>query len=218
MTLKGWLLLKKGVWQHTAWQLHENWCVNSALVDRENPWSHQSATLLVSPLTQIEFMGDTCRMFPHPRSYYKTIKCFILTADLLSVCTRHVKWALLYIFIICKDEKHFYKIFFFSFFHLVRQMLMVSIIFETAANVFPSLDVWGGSVIFHLITDQSVTEPCLEPWTTLGHIPARHLLSWREETFCLFFRLINSTLSSKNGKEISTLLRLHFLFYAFSWV
>lgn len=108
--------MKKGVWRHTAWQLHENWCVNSALVDRENSWSHQSATLLVSPLTQIEFMGDTCRMFPHPRSYYKTIKCFIFTADLLSVRTRHVKWALSYVFIICKDEKHFYKIFFFFFF------------------------------------------------------------------------------------------------------
>lgn len=112
------ITLEKGVWWHTAWQLHENWCVNSALVDRENSWSHQSATLLVSPLTQIEFMGDTCTMFPHPRSYYKTIKCFIFTTDLLSVRTRHVKWDLLYIFIICRHAKHFSKIFFFLFFIL----------------------------------------------------------------------------------------------------
>lgn len=174
-TLKGWLILKKGVWRHTTWQKHEGWCVwTPLLLTRRDSWSHQSATLLVSQLTQIEFMGDTCRMFPSQNCITKQSKdsssqqiyCRVYQTCKMgpAIYLKYLQW-----------PETFFNL------YLVRQMLTLSIISATVA-VFPSLCVWGGCVIFLLITDQSVTEPCLEQWAALGHVPARHFLSWLQET------------------------------------
>lgn len=71
--------MKSGVW-------------TPPLLSRRHPWRHQSASPLMSQLTQIEFTGDTCGTFCLPRSYYKNNRMLHLPGRFTGVCGRPVKW------------------------------------------------------------------------------------------------------------------------------
>lgn len=112
--------MKSGVW-------------TPPLLSRRHPWRHQSASPLMSPLTQIEFTGDTCGTFCLPRSYYKNNRMLHLPGRFTGVCGRHVKRGPCHTSLIFARTRNI-DLFFLGP-YLVRQMLTASLIPATAAAV-----------------------------------------------------------------------------------
>lgn len=152
--------MKSGVWTalRSTWRIH-------GVINLPPCMSH---------LTQIRFMGDTCRMFPSHDLITKQ-------SNALSSQQHHcleihrIESGLCLISLWYCDPDPLQRWGTFLQLHLLKEMSILSIISASVAEVFPFLYIWDACMTFHLITwctDQSATEPCLKQWKTIRHFPS----------------------------------------------